>query len=292
MQLATRMSEMAAWCDGRLAELLPPADQHPTPLHEAMRYSCLAPGKRLRPVLVMAAAEAVGADPKSVLDAGCAVEMVHCFSLIHDDLPCIDNDDLRRGLPTCHVKFGESIALLAGDALFALAFSTLSKCAFPVEKVLRSVQLLGDATGSVGLVGGETADILAEGKASSAAEVDFIHVHKTAVLIQASVLIGAGLVGATEEQLSVFRKYGLKVGLAFQIADDILNEVSTAEDLGKAVGSDRERAKATYPAVHGLERSKEIAVALVEEANSGLRAEFPRAEMLVSLADYVVSRSK
>lgn len=292
MNFEARLTEFADWADARLALLLRPEHEPPVELHQAMRYACLAPGKRLRPVLAMAAAEAVGADPKVVLDAGCAVEMVHCFSLIHDDLPCIDNDDLRRGLPTTHVKFGEAIAVLAGDALFALAFQVLSHHNGEPNRVLQAVKTLSVATGSQGLVGGETADILAESKPADQEMVDFIHHRKTAVLIEASLTIGGLLSGATDEQLGALSGYGKNLGLAFQIADDLLNEVGTEEDLGKAVGTDRERNKATYPGVLGVEASRTEATRLIDLAQKNLGGLFPNPDFLRSLASYVIERRR
>lgn len=253
--------------------LLPPNSQRPTELHEAMRYSALAPGKRLRPALVCASAEAIAKKSveniPGILDAACAVEFVHCFSLIHDDLPAIDNDDLRRGLPTAHVKFGEGIALLAGDALFALAFEVLSNCGADPVATLRAVQELATATGSDGLVGGEVMDVLTEGKSFNQEDVEFIHSRKTGVLIRVCCVIGGLLAGANQDQIKRLSEYGSQIGLAFQIADDILNETGTAEQLGKATGTDSVRKKATYPALFGIERSQEQAV---NHANTAIEA--------------------
>lgn len=286
-----RLREMGTSVDARLAELLPDSTTEPVLLHEAMRYSCLAPGKRLRPVLALAAAELIGADPYCVIDAACALEMIHCFSLIHDDLPCIDNDDLRRGLPTCHKKFGEAVALLAGDALFALAFEKIASSPFPADRVVESIYRVSKASGSGGLVGGETADILAEGRPSSAAEVEFIHMRKTASLIAVSLEIGALLVGGTPEQVKCLGEYGTAMGLSFQVADDILNETGSAEMLGKATGSDSDRQKATYPAVYGLEQSQKEAERLCAKAQHILLSQFPKAIFLRDLSEYVISRS-
>ncbi len=272
-----------------MGELLPPESAIPEKLHAAMRYSCLAPGKRLRPALAMACAEAVGGSELSVIDAGCAIEFVHCFSLIHDDLPSIDNDDLRRGFPTCHVKFGEAVAILAGDALFALAFNTLARGPWTDDQRVRAILSLTVATGSEGLVGGETIDILSEGQPIESQTLETIHVRKTAALIAASCEIGAVLAGATKEQSNRLFQYGQAIGLAFQIADDILNETSTPEQLGKAAGSDRERGKATYPALFGLDVSRQMAL---EKAQFGIDclSEFPNRDFLESIAQYSVER--
>jgi geranylgeranyl diphosphate synthase, type II len=274
--------------DARLSELLPLEDQEPTQLSAAMRYSALAPGKRLRPALCMASARAVGAAPDAALDAACALELVHCFSLIHDDLPAIDDDDLRRGMPTCHKQFGEAIALLAGDALFALAFEVLAHSRGSSDRVLRSVLTLARATGAGGLVGGEVVDVLSEGTDFTEHDVRMIHARKTGALISAACQIGGLLGGGDEEQNARLTEYGEHVGLAFQIADDLLNELSTPEQLGKAAGSDRLRRKATFPALHGVEASREAARYEVERALERLHP--IASDELAALAWYSVDR--
>jgi len=276
--------------DARLRQLLPSVESEPSDLHAAMRYSCLAPGKRLRPVLCMAAAEAVGAARESVLDAACAIEMVHCFSLVHDDLPAIDNDDLRRGVPTLHKKFGEAMAILAGDALFALAFEILSHSPHEPVRVVAALRQLSRASGTQGLVGGEVVDVLSEGRAVDAETLRFIHSHKTGALIAASCEIGGALGGGSEEQVKALTTYGERIGLAFQIADDILNETSTPEQLGKAAGSDRERQKATYPALYGLEESRKMAIQAADEGIRVLRNNDVSDGFLGELALYSVER--
>ncbi len=255
-----------------------------------MRYSCLSPGKRLRPILCLASAEALGASAESVLDAACALEMVHCFSLIHDDLPAIDNDDLRRGVPTLHVKYGEALAILAGDALFSLAFQSLAASSHPADQVVEAVLCLTKASGSGGLVGGEVVDVQSEGKAADAETLEFIHSHKTGALIAASCEIGGILGGGTRAQVDALRVYGQKIGLAFQIADDILNETSTPEQLGKAAGSDRERQKATYPSLYGVPESRRRADQAVADAVSALRDAGIESQMLEMLAAFAVER--
>jgi len=272
-----------------MEQILPSTDSAPFELHAAMRHSCLAPGKRLRPALAMASAKSIGSDPATVLDAGCAIEFVHCFSLIHDDLPALDNDDLRRGIPTCHKLFGEAIAILAGDALFSLAFDTLAGGSWSADQRVRAIQSLTRATGSLGLVGGETIDILSEGKAIYVDTLRRIHVRKTGALIAASCEIGGILSGATEVQSASLYEYGQSIGLAFQIADDVLNETSTPEKLGKAAGSDRERGKATYPALYGIEASRQIALDTAEHGIQCL-ANIPHAGFLEELARYSVER--
>lgn len=292
MAAEKRLSTYRRLVDARLDELLPSEDREPAQLHAAMRYSCLAPGKRIRPALCLASARAVGGDEAvtgPVLDAACATEIVHAFSLIHDDLPAIDDDALRRGQPTCHIKFGEAIALLAGDALFSLAFETLALSVAPPDRVVQCLRLLAKASGSDGLVGGEVVDVLSEGTEATPDTVRFIHERKTGALIAASCQIGAVIAGGTDEQADRLREYGERVGLAFQIADDLLNELSTAEQLGKAAGSDRDRQKATYPVVHGIEGARQQAQKLLEEA-SVCAAGFGNADELGALARYIVER--
>jgi len=288
-ELMTLLGEISAKVDQRLRELLPPTTEAPAELHEAMRYSALAPGKRLRPALVLIAAQAVGGNEQAALDAGCALEMIHAFSLIHDDLPALDNDDLRRGLPTCHIKFGEAVALLAGDALFALAFEVLASLPLPAQQVVEILKITAKCVGSEGLVGGETIDILSEGKAVTKQTLDQIHIRKTAALIAAACEIGALTSPDPTSSRSTLRTYGESIGLAFQIADDVLNETATAEQLGKAVGSDRERGKATYPALYGLEESRTKALDLAAQA-SELIQNFPNAPTLRAIAQYSVLR--
>ncbi len=290
MSFPLQLKAYAEPVDTRLRQLLPTVENPPTELHAAMRYSCLAPGKRLRPLLCLASAEAVGVQKEAVLDAACAIEMVHCFSLIHDDLPAIDNDDLRRGVPTLHVKYGEALAILAGDALFALAFEALAASVQPADQVVRATLCLTRAAGSNGLVGGEVMDVLSEGKAADEDTLRFIHSRKTGALIAASCEIGGILAGADDVKVSALKQYGEKIGLAFQIADDILNETSTPEQLGKAAGSDRERQKATYPALYGIEESRLLADEAAEDAVQALRAAGIQSEMLEGLARYSVER--
>ena len=270
--------------ESRLSVLLPEASLEPQVLSEAMRYSCLAPGKRLRPILVLACAEAVGGQWEDAIDAACAVEMVHCFSLIHDDLPAIDNDDLRRGRPTCHVQFGEAVALLAGDALFALAFTVLAD-ASPA-----SSWAVGElARASSGLVRGETLDIASEGAAPNIDLLRAIHRQKTGDLFACSCALGAHFGGGTPAQTEQLRVYGEHLGLAFQIADDVLNETSTAEELGKAAGSDRERGKLTYPSLFGLDESRRLALEARDAAIADL-AGLAHQELLAELATYSCER--
>jgi geranylgeranyl diphosphate synthase type II len=275
--------------NAQLDEMLPAESEEPSQLHQAMRYSALAPGKRIRPVLTLICAEATGGTREQAIAAACAVEMIHCFSLIHDDLPAIDNDDLRRGLPTCHVKFGEAIAILAGDGLFALAFEVLANQTAKPEVTVECMKILTQSVGSLGLVGGETIDILSEGKPVDAETLELIHRRKTASLIAAACEIGS-LFG-TGNSRETLRQYGECIGLAFQIADDVLNETGTADQLGKAAGSDRERQKATYPAVYGVEASRAKALELAELASKCVKG-LSQEALLVDIARYTVERLK
>jgi geranylgeranyl diphosphate synthase type II len=241
----------------------------------------------------MVAASCVGGLEEDGLDAGCAIEMVHAFSLIHDDLPAIDNDDLRRGRPTCHKQFGEAMAILAGDALFALAFEVLSSGNAPADRLLQASRILSRAVGSDGLVGGEVVDVISEGQDVDHSTLEFIHTRKTGALIAAACEIGGLLGGGSPAQVQALRCYGEHIGLAFQIADDLLNELSTAEQLGKAVGTDRERKKATYPALHGLDEARSQAQ---KEASLAVKClcSFggPAKQMLIDMASYSIERTK
>lgn len=287
MDAQLQLKAYADLVDARLDVLLPGLSVPPQALHEAMRYSCLAPGKRLRPALCIGAAIACGARAEDALDAACAVEMVHCFSLIHDDLPAIDDDDLRRGLPTCHKRFGEAIAILAGDALFARAFEVLANVEHPPARVAHAVRVLTRASGSDGLVGGEVIDVLSEGRPVDEGTLQMIHARKTGALVAASCEIGTILAGADDGQARAMAEFGAKVGLAFQIADDILNETADATRLGKSVGSDRLRAKATYVALYGLDRARTLAHEAASAARSALPSPSP---FLLELADFAVTR--
>lgn len=290
MEAETLRKSYRELVERRLEELLPAVDQVPKRLHEAMRYSCLGPGKRLRPSLCLASCECVGGDVQVVLDAACGIEMIHVFSLIHDDLPAVDNDDLRRGRPSCHKMFGEALAILAGDALFALGFQCVAGSSAPPEAVVRGLRILAESSGSDGLVGGEVMDIEAEGKPTGAEELETIHLRKTGALIAASCAIGGLLGGGNKAMVDALDSFGRSIGLAFQIMDDVLNEQGDPKSLGKASGSDRARQKATYPAVHGVENSRRIASELVEEAINKIGASLPLTDQLATFARYAVER--
>ena len=260
------LSEKRAQIDLYLEKRLPSAAQYPNKLHEALRYSALARAKRIRPILALTVYETLGgAEDDRALAPACALELVHTYSLIHDDLPCMDNDDLRRGLPTLHKKYDEGIAVLAGDALHDLAFLWTSEAGDPAL-----VRELAEAIGSYGMIGGQVADMEAEGREVSEDDICFIHRRKTAALIRCSARFGSILAGADEDTLHALSSYGEKLGLAFQIIDDILDVEGDQDKLGKQVGSDQKNLKATYPAVIGVEASYQRAEALIDEAISYL----------------------
>ena len=259
-------------------------------------YSVMAPGKRLRPLLTLLAAEAVGGHPRSALPAACAVELVHAYSLIHDDLPAMDNDDLRRGLPTCHRKFDEATAILAGDALQALAFEILSH-ELPAERALRCCQILSRAAGRSQLVGGQADDLAAEGRfgdqtpaKQSVEHLQSIHLRKTGAIIQASLSLGAVASGASPDHLEMLDRYGRSIGLAFQVVDDCLDVESTSEQMGKHTRKDSVLGKLTYPSLMGLQESRRWAIQLVDEACSAIAPLGVAANNLIDVAKFVVER--
>jgi geranylgeranyl diphosphate synthase type II len=281
------LNEQKDFVDSWLDRLLPSSDQEPKILNEAMRYSVMAGGKRLRPILVLVAYKMCGGrNPFEVISPACALEIIHSYTLIHDDLPCMDDDDLRRGKPTVHKKYSENIAILAGDAMHALAFELLA-----LSGDARVVVEVARAVGPSGVVGGQVKDVEAEGKDISLEEIDYIHTHKTADLISVSLKIGALLAGASEKRVEALAEFGMKLGLAFQIVDDILDIESDSETLGKPVGSDEDLNKATYPKIFGLEKSKEMASDLISDAEE-LLGMFPDKKRLTQLADYILSRKK
>jgi len=294
MELKVYLKEKRALVDEALERFLPESSEQSAEVVKAMRYSLFAGGKRLRPILCMAGAEAVGGDARSVLPVACALEMIHTYSLIHDDLPVMDNDDLRRGKPTNHRVFGEAMALLAGDGLLTKAFHLMTHLD-PENRVkpgasLEVIGLIATAAGYEGMVGGQAVDIQSEGKEGDSSIVEFIHTHKTGALIAASVCSGAILGGAKEDQLKALSSYGENIGLAFQVADDILNVEGSSQEMGKSVGSDAQQGKITYPAVFGLKRSKEIQRALVDRAMESLKSFEERANPLRHIARYIIKR--
>ncbi|MBI5493269.1 MAG: polyprenyl synthetase family protein [Deltaproteobacteria bacterium] len=293
MELDRYLAEKAGIVNRGLKDLLPKEDEYPQSLHRAMHYSLFAGGKRLRPILVLAACEAVGGKTDEALNAACAFECIHTYSLIHDDLPAIDNDDLRRGRPTCHKAWGEATAILAGDALLTSAFEIIAKTPTENTKALvRATFELARAAGSVGMIGGQTVDIESEGKEIPFPVLEYIHIHKTGELILASIRCGAILGGARDGQLDALTRYGQATGLAFQIADDILDVEGSTEEMGKAAGMDEQKGKATYPSLIGMDESKKRAAELVEKAVQSLSDFGVEAGPLRAIARFIVSRRK
>ena len=281
------LARIAKDAEAKFDEHLPPVKDRPCRLHEAMRYSMFAGGKRLRPGLAKATFDMFGGKGDKIWLATSALEMLHTFSLIHDDLPCVDNDDYRRGKLTSHKKFGEATAVMAGDALCIHAFEMMGKTGNA-----KAIEVLAHLLGTYGMIGGEMTDIECEGKTVDLEIVDYIHYHKTAALIEASLLVGAMLAGASEKDMEIIRNYGRSIGLAFQIVDDILDIVSTTEELGKDAGSDIENGKATYPSIVGLEKSRERARELYEESIKVLDGLKCDTSILRSIAAYIITRVK
>jgi geranylgeranyl diphosphate synthase type II len=292
-ELGEYMKARAAAVDAALERVLPAESQRPETLHRAMRYSVFAGGKRLRPILVVAGAEAVGGHLDDVMSAACALELIHTYSLVHDDLPAMDNDDFRRGVPTNHKVFGEAMAILAGDALLTLAFRLLAQsgpAGMDGAQVRALLADVAEAAGHAGMVGGQVADLEAEGQRVSADTVDYIHVHKTGALIRVSLRTGARLCGASAREIEALGKAGAALGLAFQIVDDVLDVVSSTSELGKTAGKDQAQQKATYPALHGIDASRARAGQLVADAEAALADFGPRAEPIRALGRFILER--
>jgi len=278
-----------------LARELPPESAWPATIHRAVRYSLFAGGKRIRPVLVLAAGEAVGGVREELMPLACAVEMVHTYSLIHDDLPAMDDDDLRRGKPTSHKVFGEAIAILAGDALLTRAFHLLAEVPegwddARVRRRLRAAAALGEACGTSGLIGGQVMDLESEGHAVGARDLECLHRAKTGALLSACVRGGAILGGAGAGDLQHLSRYASAIGLAFQVVDDVLDATGDAKHLGKTAGKDEAAHKATYVSVHGLEKARSLAAALRREALEAVAPLGPRGDLLAALARLIVDR--
>lgn len=288
-KLGKFLRQRRAEVDKALESFLSESGQFPETLHRAMRHSLFSGGKRLRPILVLAAAEACGGNRRLALPAACALECLHTYSLIHDDLPAMDNDDLRRGRPTCHKVFGEAAAILAGDALLTLAFEILARSASG-SRAGETVRILAQAAGMAGMVGGQMADVEAEGKEVELPLLQYIHTHKTGCLIEAALRIGALAAGGSVAQQNALGRYGECIGLAFQIADDVLNVVGEVRELGKNVGTDTKRGKATYPALIGLAESRRHARDLVERGCNELASFGKAAASLQALAWYTIKR--
>jgi geranylgeranyl diphosphate synthase, type II len=294
MDIAGYLDQKREEVDQFLDRVLPDAKISPTTLHEAMRYSLFAGGKRVRPILAIASAEAIGSATKAILPIASSLELIHTYSLIHDDLPAMDNDDYRRGKPTNHKVYGEAMAILAGDALLTLAFDLCSRSELvegldPARQVL-IIRELASGSGHLGMVGGQVLDIQAENKAIDLHTLQTIHMHKTGMLIRAAVRMGAIVASATLSQLNELTKYAEDVGLAFQIADDVLNVTGTREELGKNANTDAQRGKKTYPTFYGVDGARRLADDCVDRAISRVSMFDGKADPLRELAKYITSR--
>jgi len=294
MDIKLYLSKKKDIIDKTLDKLAPPAKTFPSTVHEAMRYSLFAGGKRVRPILAIAAAEAFGAKTADLLPLAGALELIHTYSLIHDDLPAMDDDDLRRGRPTCHKVYGEAIAILAGDGLLNMAFEVMSDPlrtkAVSANRLIAIIKEISTASGVFGMVGGQVVDMEAEGKDIDFPTLEYIHTHKTGALIRASVRVGALYARAGKRRFTALTRYGERVGLAFQIADDILDITGKQEEIGKDVGSDLKKGKKTFPSFYGLEESRRRAVEVVDKAVHSLKDFDRKADPLRELAKYIINR--
>ncbi len=291
MDLREYLIQQQRAVDAELDRLVPPESTYPATIHRAMRYSLFAGGKRIRPILCMEAALAAADNPEGVISAACSLELVHTYSLIHDDLPALDNDDYRRGKLTNHKVFGDAMAILAGDALLTLAFQVLAQLPAPEDRRTRLVAELAVAAGTVGgMIGGQVADLEGEGKTPNPELLETIHRAKTGALLRASLRMGAIFAGARPEEYDALSCYGEHVGLAFQIVDDILDVEESSESLGKTAGKDAQQGKITFPAVYGLEESRRMAEEECARAHHILERFGPRAARLHELADLIVHR--
>lgn len=291
MKLPPFFEEDHSLVDAELERLLPAENERPSVIHRAMRYSVFAGGKRVRPILCLQAFRIFSSETSAVLPVACALEFIHTYSLIHDDLPALDNDDLRRGRPTCHKKFGQAMAILAGDALLTLAFETLSNARIPQAERVALIREIASAAGTRdGMVGGQVADLEAEGKDVTPEVLEYIHRSKTAALIRASIVSGAMAGAASPEDQNRLRTFGGLIGWAFQVTDDILDVEESSAALGKTAGKDQAQHKATYPALFGLQKSHEFAQELAARAMSALETFGPRAANLRELGEFLVLR--
>jgi len=280
--------------DKALERLVPPAQKFPASVHEAMHYSLFGGGKRVRPILSIAAAEAIGAKTADLLPIAGSLELIHTYSLIHDDLPAMDDDDFRRGRATCHKMYGEAIAILAGDGLLNMAFEVLSDPrrlkAIPAARLIAIIKEISSASGVFGMIGGQVVDMESEGKDVDFPTLEYIHTHKTGALIRAAVRVGALYAKAGQRQFMALTHYGERVGLAFQIVDDILDITGTQEEIGKDVGSDIKKGKKTFPSFYGLEESRARALEVADKAVQALKDFDRKADPLRELAKYIVNR--
>ncbi|MGC1454452.1 MAG: polyprenyl synthetase family protein [Nitrospirota bacterium] len=294
MDITSYLSKRKAVIDKALDKLVPSAKMFPTSIHEAMRYSLFAGGKRVRPILAIAAAEALGARASGLLPLAGSLELIHTYSLIHDDLPAMDDDDFRRGRPTCHKVYGEAVAILAGDGLLNMAFEVLSDPrrakAVPANRLIAIIKEISAASGVLGMVGGQVVDMESEGREIDFPTLEYIHTHKTGALIRAAVRVGALYAKASERRLSALTRYGELAGLAFQIVDDILDITGKREEIGKDIGSDLKKGKRTFPSFYGLEESRLRASEVADKAIYALRDFDRKADPLRELAKYIVKR--
>ena len=294
MDIKAYLTKKKTVVDKALEALVPPAKTFPPVVFEAMRYSLFAGGKRVRPILAIAAAEALGAKTAGLLPLASTLELIHTYSLVHDDLPAMDDDDFRRGRPTCHKVYGEAIAILAGDGLLTRAFEALSDPrrlkALPAPRLLAITHEIATAAGVFGMVGGQVVDIHSEDTEIDFPTLDYIHTHKTGALIRASVRVGALYAKANEKRLKALTRYGEMAGLAFQIADDILDITGTQEELGKDIGSDVKKGKRTFPSFYGLEESRRRAKEVADRAVAALKDFDRKADPLRELAKYIINR--
>jgi geranylgeranyl diphosphate synthase type II len=290
------LTEKKAVVEDALKKYLPQPEGPTADMVKAMNYSLFAGGKRLRPILCMAGAEAVGGEGTQLLPIACSLELIHTYSLIHDDLPAMDDDQIRRGKPTSHIVFGEAMAILAGDGLLTEAFHLMTEPgltnAYDPKRLLQTIHLIAKAAGYQGMVGGQAIDIQTQGRTIDPSLVEFTHSHKTGALISASVISGALLSGGTEKQIKAIQSYGTKIGLGFQISDDILDIEGDIMNTGKGVGGDVQRGKNTYPSVLGLDSSKNILKKTLEKAVTSLESFDDRAEPLRWIASYILKRRK
>ncbi|KJS00695.1 MAG: geranyl transferase [Peptococcaceae bacterium BRH_c4a] len=295
MDFISELGKRTKFINVALERLLPPVETYPPIIHEAVRYSLFAGGKRLRPVLALASAEILGGNQRDILPAACALELIHTYSLIHDDLPAMDNDDLRRGMPTCHKKYGEAMAILAGDALLTMAFELITLC--PVTNVITPASLItviaeiSRASGTAGLVGGQVVDIMSTSSKADEETLDYIHRCKTGAMYRASVRTGALLSGASRKDLDNLTGYAEHLGMAFQIADDILDIVGDEKNIGKPVKSDIKNDKATYPAMYGIEAAGRMAGDQMKRALRSIDGYGEKADFLRELVKFVVNRN-
>ena len=286
-----QLKEKIALIDKNLDKYLTVKDNPQKIIYEAMRYSVFAGGKRLRPILMLSFCEMCGGDVSEVIPFACAMEMIHTYSLIHDDLPAMDNDDLRRGMPTSHIKFGEATAILAGDALLNHAFEVVSEYSgSEPQKAIKAINMLAMSSGTEGMIGGQVVDIESEGKQITLDELRYLHLGKTGAIIRSACTIGALLGGGSEEEIAAADEFAKNLGIAFQIQDDILDVEGTEEELGKPIGSDAEEDKNTYVSLLGLEKSNELQKEYSQKAKDALTVFGDRAEFLKELTDYLTSR--